>query len=78
VKIWEFKKIKLTEKKYYVILKVGDYMYNNKLQDIRCTSCGNLVCKKYTWADAKGILFWCRKCKKNFELNKSSAPVADE
>ena len=60
------------------MFKLGDKMDINNLQDIRCTSCGNLVCKKYQWADTKGIVFWCRKCKKNFELNNNSAPVANE
>lgn len=53
-------------------------MNNNNLEDIRCTICGSLVCKKYTWADTKGIVFWCRKCKINFELNNNSAPVASD
>ena len=54
-------------------------MDNDKLLDIRCTICGCLICKKYVWADTKGIVFWCRKCKTNFELNNvSSAPVADD
>ena len=53
-------------------------MNNNELQDIRCTTCESLVCKKYAWADTRGIVFWCRKCKKNFELNNDSAPVADD
>lgn len=49
-----------------------------EIEEIRCTTCGNLVCRKYKWADARGILFWCRKCKRNFELNTNSAPVADD
>ncbi len=49
-----------------------------EIEDIRCTMCGNLVCRKYKWADTKGILFWCRKCKKNFKIDNSSAPVADD
>lgn len=53
-------------------------MNNDKLQDIKCTRCEKLVCKKYSWADTRGILFWCPRCKKNFELNKDSAPVADD
>jgi phage FluMu protein Com len=68
----------LTIKKYYVILKIGDNMDNNILQDINCTICGKLVCKKYEWASTRGILFWCPRCKKNFELNKDSAPVAND
>lgn len=53
-------------------------MDNNILQDINCTICGKLVCRKHTWADTKGILFWCPRCKKNFEFNKNSAPVAND
>ena len=68
----------LTIKKYYVIFKIGVKMDNDKLQDIRCTICGSLICRKYKWAETKGILFWCRKCKKNFELNSNSAPVAND
>lgn len=40
----------------------------NKIEEIRCTKCGNLCCRKYEWADTRGILFWCRKCKENFEI----------
>lgn len=50
----------------------------NELQNIKCTICGKLICKKYEWADTRGILFWCPRCKNNFELNKNSAPVADD
>ena len=50
----------------------------NVLQDIRCTTCNSLVCKKYAGASTKGIVFWCRKCKKNFEVNNDSAPVASD
>ena len=39
-----------------------------KIELINCTICGSLVCKKREWANPKGILFWCRKCKRNFEI----------
>lgn len=50
----------------------------NDIEEIRCNKCGNLVGMKRTWAKTEGILFWCRKCKKNFEINNNSAPVAKD
>lgn len=43
---------------------------NKEIEEIRCTKCGELVCKKYKNADTKGILFWCRRCKENFEIEE--------
>jgi len=43
---------------------------NNKLEEIRCPECGKLICQKDKKASAKGIYFWCPRCKKNFEVLK--------
>jgi len=50
-----------------------------KLEDINCTICGKLICKKQQGVSTKGIYFWCPRCKKNFEISDNdSAPVAKD
>lgn len=41
--------------------------------NVRCPECNKLVAKKEKNISTKGILFFCTRCKKNFEEECSSS-----
>lgn len=49
-----------------------------KTVEIRCPKCNKWIGEKEEKAEAKGIFFWCPRCKKKIIIKNNSAQVANE